>query len=103
MEYWKASHNSTLPALSQHTGSRGDVVAAHYLATEAGLHLLKRCLAGYTILLAVRLPFTRRIRRAGRKTIHTARVLVELLKEYRVEHIFGKPGDTTLPMAYHTH
>ena len=38
------------------TLARGDVVAAHYLATEAGLHLLKRYLAGYTMLLAVRLP-----------------------------------------------
>lgn len=30
--------------------------------------------------------------------MNTARVLVELLKEYRVEHIFGVPGDTTMPL-----
>src|SRR5260370_8350474 len=30
------------------------------------------------------------------KTMNTAQVLVELLKEYRVEHIFGVPGDTTM-------
>src|SRR6266568_5029092 len=28
--------------------------------------------------------------------MNTAQVLVELLKEYRVEHIFGVPGDTTM-------
>ncbi len=30
--------------------------------------------------------------------MNTAQVLVELLKEYRVEHIFGVPGDTTMPL-----
>src|SRR2546421_2743025 len=30
------------------------------------------------------------------ETMNTAQVLVELLKEYRVEHIFGVPGDTTM-------
>jgi thiamine pyrophosphate-dependent acetolactate synthase large subunit-like protein len=28
--------------------------------------------------------------------MNTARVLVELLKEYGVEHAFGVPGDTSL-------
>ncbi len=28
--------------------------------------------------------------------MNTAQVLVELLKEYRVEYIFGVPGDTTM-------
>ena len=28
--------------------------------------------------------------------MNTAQVLVELLKEYGVEHIFGVPGDTTM-------
>src|SRR5437764_13830294 len=32
------------------------------------------------------------------ETMNTAQVLVELLKEYRVEHIFGVPGDTTMPL-----
>lgn len=30
--------------------------------------------------------------------MNTAQVLVELLKEYRVEYIFGVPGDTTMPL-----
>ncbi len=30
--------------------------------------------------------------------MNTAQVLVELLKEYRVEHIFGVPGDTTMAL-----
>jgi len=30
--------------------------------------------------------------------MNTAQVLVELFKEYRVEHIFGVPGDTTMPL-----
>src|SRR5258708_6264644 len=30
--------------------------------------------------------------------MNTAQVLVELLKEYGVEHIFGVPGDTTMPL-----
>ena len=30
--------------------------------------------------------------------MNTAQVLVELLKEYKVEHIFGVPGDTTMPL-----
>ena len=30
--------------------------------------------------------------------MNTAQVLVKLLKEYRVEHIFGVPGDTTMPL-----
>ena len=30
--------------------------------------------------------------------MNTAEVLVELLKEYRVEYIFGVPGDTTMPL-----
>src|SRR5260221_11376937 len=30
--------------------------------------------------------------------MNTAQVPVELLKEYRVEYIFGVPGDTTIPL-----
>ena len=30
--------------------------------------------------------------------MNTAQLLVELLKEYHVEHIFGVPGDTTMPL-----
>ncbi|HEV2473573.1 MAG TPA: thiamine pyrophosphate-binding protein, partial [Chthonomonadales bacterium] len=30
--------------------------------------------------------------------MNTAQVLVELLKEYEVKHIFGVPGDTTMPL-----
>ena len=30
--------------------------------------------------------------------MNSAQVLVELLKEYRVEYIFGVPGDTTMPL-----
>src|SRR5256885_13058863 len=30
--------------------------------------------------------------------MNTAQVLVELLKEYRVEYIFGVPGDTTMAL-----
>lgn len=30
--------------------------------------------------------------------MNTAQVLVELLKEYQVEYIFGVPGDTTMPL-----
>jgi acetolactate synthase-1/2/3 large subunit len=30
--------------------------------------------------------------------MNTAQVLVELLKQYGVEHIFGVPGDTTMPL-----
>ncbi|MBO0784129.1 MAG: thiamine pyrophosphate-binding protein, partial [Ktedonobacteraceae bacterium] len=30
--------------------------------------------------------------------MNTAQVLVELLKEYQVRHIFGVPGDTTMPL-----
>src|SRR5947207_14239093 len=30
------------------------------------------------------------------ETMNTAQVMVELLKEYRVEDIFGVPGDTTM-------
>jgi TPP-dependent 2-oxoacid decarboxylase len=32
--------------------------------------------------------------------MNTAQVLVELLKEYRVEHIFGVPGDTTMGLLW---
>src|SRR5260221_14063926 len=32
------------------------------------------------------------------ETMNTAQVLVELLKEYRVEHIFGVLGDTPMPL-----
>src|SRR5260221_557871 len=38
------------------------------------------------------------IRKARGETMNTAQVLVELLKEYEVEHIFGVPGDTTMPL-----
>jgi len=34
----------------------------------------------------------------GEKIMNTARVLVELLKEYGVEHVFGVPGDTSLAL-----
>ena len=30
--------------------------------------------------------------------MNTAQALVELLKEYGVEYIFGVPGDTTMPL-----
>ncbi len=30
--------------------------------------------------------------------MNTAQVLVEMLKEYQVKHIFGVPGDTTMPL-----
>ena len=30
--------------------------------------------------------------------MNTAQALVELLKEYRVEYIFGVPGDTTMTL-----
>jgi acetolactate synthase I/II/III large subunit len=30
--------------------------------------------------------------------MNTAKILVELLKEYGVEHIFGVPGDTSMPL-----
>jgi acetolactate synthase-1/2/3 large subunit len=34
----------------------------------------------------------------GGEIMNTAQVLVELLKEYRVEYIFGVPGDTTMAL-----
>src|SRR6185437_5878288 len=37
-----------------------------------------------------------KLEETGEETMNTAQVLVELLKEYGVEYVFGVPGDTSM-------